>query len=122
MDNIKEEGAFTTDDWIAAKVEVFDHSAEFEAEIFPLLKQIEAICRRLNIPFHTRFFFEQSEHGNSSSTVSYLAGPGRATPEILALTLMSELGHDSPMQLAGLMMAASQKFGGEDDTPRILTM
>jgi len=109
-----DDGAFSTEDWVAAKPATFDFSKEYEAEVFPKLKEIEAICQQYGIPFFTRFFFEQSPNGNSSSTVSYLGGAERATPELLALTLLNELDHDTPMQVAGLMMAAVQKFSGED--------
>jgi hypothetical protein len=108
---------FDTAEWVATKPAVFDYQKEYDEKIFPKLKEIEEICQELGLPFHTRFFFAQSEDGNSSATVSFLAGPERATPELLGLTMMDQLDHDTPMNIAGLMMAACQKFGGDDSSP-----
>lgn len=113
MDN-DNDAQFSTEEWIATKPEEFHLEEEYREKIFPKLREIEAICQELGLPFHMRFFMEQTPNGNSSSTISYLGGPGRATPELLALTLLNELDHDTPMQVAGLMMAAVQKFTGED--------
>jgi len=110
---------FSTEEWINARPEEFHLEDEFREKVFPMLEQVEELCKKMGLPFYMRFFMDQTESGNSSSTISYLGGAGRATPELLALTLLNELDHDTPMQIAGLMMAAVQKFGGGDATPSI---
>jgi len=115
--DLQDEGAFTTEEWVNAKPEVFDVSTTYDERLTPLIKEIEKICREVNMPFIMRFFTSQTEGGNSSHTIDFLGGVGRATPELLAATLITELDHESPMRVAGLMMAAVQKFGGEEVNP-----
>ena len=118
MEQEQREG-FDTDEWIHANPAEYHLAEEYNTLVFPKLKEIEKLCQELGMPFFMRFFIEQTPDGNRSGTVSWLGGPDKATPEILALTMLDQLSQDTPMQMAALFGAAVQKFSGEDAAPGI---
>lgn len=101
---------FTTQDWIEATPDNFDLTKEAEAELLPLLKQIDEVCMRLNIPFVIRAVVKNEGGTNSAVTGMYLGGPTRATCEILAMSMLRNFSYDYLALLSGLADACNKKF------------
>lgn len=105
---------FTTTDWVMATPETFNLHKEFEEEVLPILKALEAKCKEIGMPFAVRTVISQDEHGNAANMVSWLGGPTRATPELLAINSLQQFGNEYMNMLMMLMGACQDKFGGGD--------
>lgn len=61
------------------KQELFDLEAVYDTEIFPLMEQILAICKRERMPMFASFAYRVTEDGTSKCT-SHLNFPERLIP------------------------------------------
>lgn len=101
---------FTTQEWIEAKPEDFDNTERFAAEVFPLIEALEAKCSEIGCPLAVRVVVKQENGTSHSSFASWLGGPGRATPEIMAINLMETFDAECLATLRTLGMFCAEKY------------
>lgn len=106
----REAGEFTIEDWIAATPDIFDNHERFQAEVLPIIQQLEAKCKELGSPFALRVVVSQDAHGNSSNMGSWLGGANRATPEILLINSLQQFSPEFVAQLSDLLGICQRKF------------
>jgi hypothetical protein len=108
------EKPFTLLQWAESTPEKFDMEAEFEARVQPLMTQAHDICRELGIPYNCRFVLSIRDGGHASSTSRYIPNPERATPDMLAMSMMEHFNDEYLEHLSGLREACVAKFNKLD--------
>jgi len=106
----KDENSFSTEEWIHAIPDEYNLDEAFLEEVVPLLEQLEAKCRELNIPYYLRFVTIQDMTGNSTRAAYSLGGPVRATPELLAIARLEQLGAEFIEGTAVMLQATFAKY------------
>jgi hypothetical protein len=102
--------AFTLQEWIATPPEVFDATEVYNAEIMPLVKQVEELCHKHRVPFYFRATLQADLTGCQARTTLFLGGLERATPELLAAARLEEFSMDYIGSMLSLLGACKKKY------------
>jgi hypothetical protein len=102
--------AFSPKEWMTAELTHFNVEREYEAEVQPLLRALEAKCHELGMPFYFRATTGQDLTGSIARTTCYMGGVGKATPDLIALQMLNVLDHEYLMALFQLLQLCGEKY------------
>jgi hypothetical protein len=101
---------FTAEDWVNATLEAYDLDAAYKEQVLPLVRQLEAKCHELKMPFYCRFVVEQDITGSRARTTSHMANVNRVTPDIIAMQIMHMVNHEYVLDLISLVNTCHKKY------------
>lgn len=105
-DNAEE---FTLGDWAKSPIPVFDLNAEYDERVQPLMKQVDAVCEELGIPYFFHAVIGQDESSSHNARSANLDPVDRLTPELLFYVSNEKLT-DAPHDAMRILTASKMRY------------
>jgi len=81
---------FNLQDWENIQPDVFDAEAQFDKEVLPLMNELAAACRRLNLPMQMMVCYANTFNSENSTGSIDVTIPNRTPPQMLIPVMMKQ--------------------------------